>query len=374
MKKQEYVFRYPEHVGRAIPGWAVLGIFLAGFASLAMSLTAGQSLAAESDSVVATVGNHKITEQEVDAKLKSQLAAWQSRLYELRKQAIESIADEYLLKEAAKKANLSIAEYMKREADNKAGAHVTEAEAKQYYDEHKAQIGQPFDKIKDPLISALERQKVREQRQTLLDKLRAHQKVKILLEPPRVEVASAGHPNWGNKNAPVKIVEFGDFQCPFCRRAEGTLKAIRSKYGDKIQLVYMDFPLGIHPHAFEAAEAARCAEEQNKFWQYHDALFADQSKLAPTDLKATAVRLGLKKTEFDTCLDHGKYEAAIRKDVAEAMKLGVTGTPTFFINGRELVGAQPDEAFDEVITDELARAGHQHGARASAAHQTLARH
>lgn len=373
MKRQKCVFRNPEHVGRIIRGQGGLGIFLGVFAMFAMLLTAGQSLAAEGDRVVATVGNHKITEREVDAKLKSQLAAWQNRLYELRTRAIQSIADEYLLEQAAKKAHMSVAEYVKREADDKAGVRVTDAEAKQYYDEHKSQIGQPFDKIKQPLIDALQHQKIREQRESLLDKLRAQQKVKVLLDPPRVEVASAGHPRLGSKNAPIKIVEFGDFQCPFCRRAQGILKALRAKYGDKIQLVYMDFPLGIHPHAFEAAEAARCAAEQNKFWQYHDAMFADQSKLAPADLKATAARLGLKKAEFDSCLDHGKYESGIRKDIAEGTKLGVTGTPTFFINGREIVGAQPEHAFEDVINDELARAG-KHGARASAADQTIARH
>jgi protein-disulfide isomerase len=131
---------------------------------------------------------------------------------------------------------------------------------------------------------------------------------------------------------------------------------VREKYGDKIQLIYMDFPLGMHPHAMEAARAGRCAAEQDKFWQFHDAMFADQSKLAATDLKATAQKLGLDTKQFNACFDQAKPDTGIRQDMAQGQSLGVTGTPTFFINGRELVGAQPPPKFNELIDEELARA------------------
>jgi protein-disulfide isomerase len=156
-------------------------------------------------------------------------------------------------------------------------------------------------------------------------------------------------------------VEFSDFQCPFCRAAENTLKQVRQKYGDRVKLVYMDFPLGFHQHAMDAARAARCAADQNKFWQFHDALFADQAKLSANDLKQTATAVGLDRTKFNGCFDSGGHNAGIQQDVAEGSSLGVTGTPTFFVNGRELVGAQPPPKFDEVIDEELARAARGEG-------------
>jgi protein-disulfide isomerase len=373
MKLRRYAFRGSTTYAKRGRARAGTGILLALSALLVVPLLSNVCRAADSSPVVATVGSHQITQQEVDAKLQSQLAAWQSRLYQLRKQAIESIADDYLLQQAAKKANLSVDEYLKR-ADAKAAPHVTEADARQYYEQHKEQIRQPFEKIKEPLIAALERQEVQGRREALLNKLRAEQKVKILIEPPRVEVASAGHPAWGKDNAPVTIVEFGDFQCPFCLRAESILKQIRTKYGDKIRLVYMDFPLGMHAHAFDAAEAGRCAGEQNKFWQYHDAVFADQAKLSATDLKATAARVGLNSAQFNSCFDHSKYQSEIHKDLNEGMKLGVTGTPTFFINGRELVGAQPEQQFDEVISDEAEHAAAHQPVGAADAGESIAGH
>ncbi len=177
--------------------------------------------------------------------------------------------------------------------------------------------------------------------QALLDRLRKNQPVKILLEPKRVVVDSGGHPALGAKDAPVTIVEFTDFQCPYCKATEATLKQLRDKYGDKIRLVHMDFPLPFHSHALDAAKAARCANDQGKFWQFHDSLFANQSKLAPADLKATAKTLGMNSTQFDACFDKAKYDSQIKADQAAGEKVGVDGTPAFFIDGRPLTGAQP---------------------------------
>jgi len=127
----------------------------------------------------------------------------------------------------------------------------------------------------------------------------------------------------------------------------------------------MDFPLSFHSHALDAAKAARCANDQNKFWQFHDSLFNNQGKLAPADLKQTAKTLGLNTTEFDSCFDKAKHEDEIKKDLAAGEKLGVDGTPAFFIDGRPLVGAQPSAQFEQIIDDELSSGGEK---QASAAH------
>jgi protein-disulfide isomerase len=132
---------------------------------------------------------------------------------------------------------------------------------------------------------------------------------------------------------------------------------LRAKYGDKIRLVHMDFPLPFHSHALDAAKAGRCANEQGKFWQFRDALFADQSKLAPADLKATAKTLGLNTGQFNACFDKAKYDSEIKSDQAAGEKVGVDGTPAFFIDGRPVTGAQPIPKFEEIIDDELATGG-----------------
>ena len=205
-----------------------------------------------------------------------------NQLYNMRMQALDQMIDQAIVDAAAKKANLTPAEYLKTEIKD---TPVTEADAKKFYDAHKAGIdaqthNAPFDQIKKPLMNAMQSRQERQQRDALMEKLRAENGVKILLTPPRSEVASAGHPWTGGKDAPVTLVEFSDFQCPYCRAAEPTVQAVRQKYGDKVRFVYMDFPLGMHAHAMDASNAAQCAGDQDKFWQYHDALFADQSKLA----------------------------------------------------------------------------------------------
>src|SRR5262249_2860230 len=155
------------------------------------------------------------------------------------------------------------------------------------------------------------------------ERLRKDQTVKIMLEPQRVAVNSSGHPTLGSKDAPIKIVEFTDFQCPYCKASENTIKQLRAKYGDKIQLVHMDFPLAFHSHAMDAANAARCANDQGKFWQFRDSIFANTGKLAPADLKATAKTLGLNTSQFDACFDKARFEDEVKKDLATGEKLGV---------------------------------------------------
>jgi protein-disulfide isomerase len=147
-------------------------------------------------------------------------------------------------------------------------------------------------------------------------------------------------PARGPENARVTVIEFGDFQCPFCRGAEDTLEAIRRKYGNQVRLVYMDFPLRFHIHAMLAASAARCAGEQGKLWQYREALFADRVHLRLNDLEATAQQLGLYTAQFEACLENGRYYGSIKRDIAEGHFLGVAGIPTFFINGRRVAGSQ----------------------------------
>lgn len=179
-------------------------------------------------------------------------------------------------------------------------------------------------------------------------------------DPPiRYKVEEAGNPALGPQNAPITIIEFSDFQCPFCKSFhDQTFSRLQKKYEGKIRFVYRDFPLSeIHPLAQGAAEAADCANEQGKFWEYHDMLFQYQPQLEATALMAYANKLNLDMKVFQACLESHKYKSEVEGDYAMAIGLGLTGTPTFFVNGRILVGAQPLEAFSAYIDAELATAG-----------------
>ena len=179
----------------------------------------------------------------------------------------------------------------------------------------------------------------------------------MLFDAPRQPIeVNADDPSIGSASAPVTLIEFSDFQCPFCQRVAPTLKQVKEKYGDKLRVVWKDFPLTqIHPQAFKAGEAGHCAADQGKFWEYHDRLFANQQALQPTDLKKYATDLGLDANAFNTCLDSSRYGERVRDGVAEGSRLGVNSTPTIYINGRVLSGAQPFETFVTMIDEELSK-------------------
>ncbi len=178
-------------------------------------------------------------------------------------------------------------------------------------------------------------------------------------EPVKVSLGTAAIK--GDKNAPVTMLEFSDFECPFCSRfALGTLPQIISEYVDKgkVKMAYRHFPLGFHANAKPAAMASECAREQGgdgMFYKMHDKIYADQQNLSVDNLKKWAVEMGLKADQFNTCLDSKKFEKQVDADLAEAQSYGVNGTPAFFINGRLISGAQPFAAFKTVIDEELAK-------------------
>jgi protein-disulfide isomerase len=177
------------------------------------------------------------------------------------------------------------------------------------------------------------------------------------MEPARIDVATEGRPSRGAADAPVTIVAFSDFQCPYCATLFSTLKEIEKNYKDQVRIVYLQFPLSqIHPYAEKAAEASLCANEQNQYWQMHDAMFADQAKLGVDQLRQKAEKLSLDMAAFDACLDSSKYASAIRADIAEGVKAGVKGTPAFFVNGRFYSGSLPYDEIRKVVEEELHRA------------------
>lgn len=168
-------------------------------------------------------------------------------------------------------------------------------------------------------------------------------------------VSVGDDPQKGNSEAKITIIEFSDFQCPFCKKALPTIDKILEDYPNQIKFVYRDFPLDFHDNAQKAAEAAECADDQGKFWEYHDLLFEHQDEWSEDseEFKKYAKDLGLDEPQFVQCLDSGKYKEEVKKDQSDGESVGVSGTPTFFINGHKLVGAKPYQEFKKIIDEEL---------------------
>jgi len=204
----------------------------------------------------------------------------------------------------------------------------------------------------------LEQQGQQKARSAYYENLQKKYKVDIKMEPVRVDVAATG-PATGPATAPVTIVEFSDFQCTFCSRLTPSLQEVEKKYGDKVRLVFRQYPLPFHQNAQKAAEASLCANDQGKFWQLHDAMFSNQNALGVDQLKAKAAELGLNADTFNKCLDSGAKAAAIQADQKDGQAAGVNGTPAMFINGRFINGAVPVDQITTVIDDELRRAGNK---------------
>ncbi len=298
----------------------------------------------------ATVDGTPITLAELDQKVARQL-------YDARQQALDEMINQSLLEKEAKSQGVSVDDLLKKEVQAKI-PEPTPAEVDQVWEANKARMaGRTKEQVTPDIVKWLKDQKVAQVQQTFMQGLRAKYKVNVLLEPPRVEVAIDDDPVKGPASAPITIVEFSDFQCPYCSRAEGTVKQVLEKYPGKIRFVYRDFPLGMHNQAAKASEAAQCANDQGKFWEFHDALYSDQSKLSVPDMQATAERLGMDGAKFKSCLETGKFTAEVNKDIKDATTAGVSSTPFFFINGIAVVGAQGVDTFSEVIDKELAKAG-----------------
>jgi protein-disulfide isomerase len=301
-----------------------------------------------------------VTAGELDDLLKKDLAKLendhQQKLYELRKNGLDALIAKRLVEKKAKAEGVSPEDLVKRDVGDKL-PKPSDEEMKGLYEQAKAQ-GQPlppFDQVKDQIAGYITQQRGQGAMRAYYDKLRSDAKVEVLLptwSPPRVNVAATG-PSKGVSDAKVTIVEFSDFECPFCTRAEDTVKQVMQKYEGKVRLVYRDFPLPFHPNAAKAAEAARCAGDQGKYWEMHEKLFANQKALEPAALKGYAKDLGIDQGKFDKCLDSGEKAKLVADDRKAGEDAGVSGTPAFFINGVLISGAQPLEAFTQVIDAEL---------------------
>ena len=326
-----------------------------------IGLLLSAALASQSE-IAGRIGERVITRGEVLTAAASALAdvEEQRRMCAIdaerdRDAAIEAALQGWLRAELlaaeSKRRNVAPAELLKAIVPRE----ITQAEVDAFYDSVLA--GSKVSREEEtPLIREyLQRQALAEATNAFYASLAVRHGAESLLEPLRSDVAATG-PARGPATAAVTIVEFSDFECPYCRGASASLEAVRKQFGDRVRVVYRQFPLArIHPGARMAAEASLCADEQGRFWAMHDALFRDSSKLAARDLKNTAAELKLDPEKFNVCLDTGKYAKRVDADLEAGRRAGVGGTPAIFVNGRFVRGGPAEVA--AIVQDELDRAG-----------------
>jgi len=326
---------------------------------LGVLLAAGAAMGSEP---LAEVNGKVITAEEVEKSLGGQLAKLQEQMYNLKRARVEALIDEQLLAQAAESQKMSVPALLDREVTAKVGL-VTEQEVEGFYKANKGRMKGDDATVRQQVRGYLQNQKLAAQRRQFLESLRAKARVSVNLKAPpvfRADLSVEGAPFKGAENAPVTIVKFEDFHCPFCKRAQATLEQIMSRYSGKVKLAHRDFPIdSLHPQARRAHEAARCAHVQGKFWEYHDMLYDNAPKASLENLKEYAAQVGIETAAFEQCLDSGEFRAAVQGDIEEGQQAGVSGTPAFFINGRLISGAQPISNFVRVIEDELRRAQSQ---------------
>ena len=312
---------------------------------------------AGSDEPVATVGGRPIYERDLMPIAGPNLFELRKQEYKVKSDALNQFIRKKLIEVEAKKKAVSPEELLKQEVDTKI-AEPSDDEAKGYYLAVKNESSLPFEQVKSQVKQLLKNSEIQQAREKYADSLRDKAEVSIRLQPPVVDVRYDADRVKGEADAPITIVEFADYQCPFCNRVEPLLKNVLAKYKGKVKLAYQDFPLSqIHAQAEMAAEASRCALAQGKFWPMHDAMYADQSKLDEASLVKTAAGLGMDQNSFESCLKSSKYKTDVEHDVQAASEAGVNATPTFFINGEFLSGVQSDADFGKIIDRQLAALG-----------------
>jgi protein-disulfide isomerase len=318
---------------------------------LALAFAAGASAA---DDTVATVGGTPITRSALEKHVRPQLIEIENERFEALSTGLDELVAVSLFEKEAKSKNITTEALVEQEITAKVPA-PSDADIQKVYDENKQQLGgAALEQVKPRIVEFLKQQKAEERQEAYIAELKKKYPTTVNLKPPVVEVSTAGRPAKGPADAPITMIVFSDYECPYCKRAEETLAQVDKAYPGKIKTVFRDYPLPFHANARPAAEAAACANAQGKFWEYHDKLFTAADLSAPK-LKAIAVELKLDEKKFDECLAKQEFKANVDKDMEDGAAVGVNGTPAFFINGRMLSGAQPFEKFKEIIDEELAR-------------------
>lgn len=306
--------------------------------------------------LIGKIGDQEYTEETLFKDNMLELIEARKRLYDLYVETFKKRLVTDLVGAEAKQAGMSLDDYVKKITGG--DIKISDGEYKKFVADKHIPETQINPQIKERIISYLQTLKSQERLDDHLAKLTAKNPPILYVTKPKmqIDVAAGDGPSYGKDGAPITVVEFSDFQCPFCSRAADTVTQLKKKYGNKIKLTFRHFPLPMHRDARPTAEASMCVNEQgtDKFWKFHDLAFKNQDKLDKASVEKYAKTAGADVKKFNECIASKKYVDVVQKDISYGEKIGVKSTPTFFINGQLVSGAVPIESFSEIIDDELA--------------------
>ena len=344
------------------------GLLLTGFLSLLMVFFACQKevdskpnfifKSAPTPGIAASIGTEQISVKDLEAGIESDLYEAEYKVYEIKFGKLQAMLLEKFMNQDPNKKGLSNDEFLNKFIAK--DVKVTEADIEKFIKDRQVPQDQINPEIREKIKQYLEVDIKKQAVDRWIAEKTKKSPVEVYIQKPArpvFDVNTKDAPFKGSSDAKVTIVEYSDFQCPYCSKAAVTIGLLEKKYGNKLKVVFKNYPLPFHSQARLAAEAAQCANEQNVkyFWKMHDSMFGDQTKLDHDNLMATAKKIGLKEADFKACLEATKFKAVIDNDMAEGQKLGIKSTPTFFVNGQLVMGNQPIEVFSEVIDDILAK-------------------
>jgi predicted DsbA family dithiol-disulfide isomerase len=330
-----------------------------GAAVLALALVLFQGGASDPKKVVGRIGAEVVTLADVEAAAGEELERIDlehaKKRHALLEAALRNWIETKLLEREAGRRGKSPHDLLAEEVESK--VKVTDADVDAWYEANRPRLeGRAKESIAPGIRRYLVEQAREKARRAFFETLEKDAGVAYLLEPFRVPIEVEGHPARGPARARVTIVEFSDFECPYCANFNETLRQVRQAFPDDVRVVFRQYPLPIHANAQKAAEASLCAAEQGRFWEMHDLMFAEPKALGVAELKEKAGRVGLESVAFADCLDSGRNAARVEEDVRLGTRIGVTGTPAIFLNGRPLrSGAIPFEELKTEIALELAQ-------------------
>jgi protein-disulfide isomerase len=311
----------------------------------------GSAVAQKSTDVVAEIGPVTLTMSDLEQQESAKLLQARYDFYQAESKALDDLIDRTLIEQKAKSEKLSVSQLLDREVNSQV-KDPTEDQIKIFYEG--LETDQPYEAMRGKILEKIRSLRSNKARAAYIKTLRAESNVYVTLAPPRTEVDLENADVLGPKDAPVTLVEFADYECPYCQKVAPAIKKLKEDFGAKIAVAYKDFPLPMHAHAEKAAEAARCAGKQGQFWAFHDELFS-RKELDMDQLKAQARALKLDSAAFDKCLDAGETAAAVQQDREQGLRLGLSGTPSFFVNGHFLSGALDYATLRKIVDQQLAQ-------------------
>ena len=313
------------------------------------------------DAVVARVGDETISVRDLESPLATRIYQLQQEIYRMKRDRLEILLDDILLRKVAEQKGVTVDQLFESAISKEIS--VSDEEVENYYQQNLPRWTNwpgTREDLKSRIRIFLEQQKTRQAIKNQVQPLREQYPVTVHLDEPPLpfsKVSVGDSPVSGPPDAAVTVVEFSDYLCPACRNAHETTKTIRKTYAGKVRWIFKDYPLDIHKGARKLAEAAHCAGEQGRFWEYQDHLFSASGEIGPAKLKEFATQLGLDGDRFMRCFESREYAAQVDNDIKQAGESGVSSTPSFIINGRLKPGSLSPEDFKQIIDEELTKAG-----------------